>query len=70
MGTPAQLKSREEAKKELARRGMSVTAWAKSHGFTVDQVRDVLRKNRPCNFGASHRIAVLLGIKDGIIDES
>lgn len=70
MKTPAQLKSREEAKKELARHGISVTAWAKSHGFTVNQVRDVLRKERPCNFGASHRIAVLLGIKDGVIDES
>lgn len=66
----AQLKSREEAKKDLVRRGISVTAWAKKHGFTTNQVRDVLRKERPCNFGVSHKIAVLLGIKDGVIDES
>jgi len=70
MGIHAQLKSREEAKKDLVRRGISVTAWARKHGVTADQVRDVLRKDRPCNYGASHKIAVLLGIKDGIIDES
>jgi gp16 family phage-associated protein len=70
MTSHAQLKSREEAKKELAYRGISVTAWAKRYGFTADQVRDVLRKERPCNFGASHKIAVLLGIKAGVIDES
>lgn len=70
MITVTQLKSREEARKELAYRGTSITAWAKKHGFTADQVRDVLRKDSPCNFGTSHKIAVLLGIKDGIIDES
>lgn len=70
MTTSTQLKTREEARKYLAYHGISVTTWAKKHGFTADQVRDVLRKERPCNFGASHKIAVLLGIKDGVIDES
>ncbi len=62
-------KTREEAKKELVKQGISVTAWARNHGFSVGQVRDVLRKDLPCNFGASHKIAVLLGIKAGTISD-
>lgn len=68
LNTP--LKTREQARQELRRRGISMAAFARKHDVSADQVRDVLRKDLPCNFGASHKIAVLLGIKDGVIDES
>jgi gp16 family phage-associated protein len=67
--TQKQLVTREEAKASLSYRGKSMTQWAHENGFTLSQVRDVLRKDRPCRIGVSHKIAVLLGIKDGIIDE-
>lgn len=70
MATVSVLKTREEARRELVRNGVSLAAWARKHGVAYEQVRDVLRKENPCNFGASHKIAVLLGIKDGVIDES
>lgn len=63
------LLTRKEARESLIYRGKSITQWAKEHGFSLAQVRDVLRKEHPCRIGASHKIAVLLGIKDGIIDE-
>lgn len=64
-----QLLTRKEARESLIYRGKSITQWAEEHGFTVDQVRDVLRKDRPCRIGVSHKVAVLMGIKDGIIEE-
>lgn len=69
MATTSRLKTREEARQELIRHGISKAAWARQHGVTASQVIDVLRKDIPCNFGASHKIAVLLGIKDGVIDD-
>ncbi|UCV08477.1 hypothetical protein [Dechloromonas denitrificans] len=69
MATGTTLKSREQARRDLVRHGISVAAWARQHGVTSGQVRDVLRKDCPCNWGASHKIAVLLGIKDGVIDD-
>lgn len=64
-----QLKTRDEARRELIHHGISIAAFARMHGVTSSQVRDVLRKQTPCNFGASHKIAVLLGIKAGVIDD-
>lgn len=54
---------------DFYRRGITYKDWAEKHGFKPDQVRDVLRKPGPCRRGYSHRIAVLLGIKDGIIED-
>jgi gp16 family phage-associated protein len=65
--TKKHLKTRQEARIELIRTGISVSQWARTHGFTPSQVREVLRNDFPCKFGVSHKIAVLLGIKDGVI---
>lgn len=67
--TQKRLLTRKEARESLSYRGKSIKQWAAEHGVTKDQVNDVLRKDRPCHIGASHKIAVLLGIKDGIIEE-
>lgn len=69
MASETKLVTRVEARRELVRHGISLAAWARQHGVTAEQVRDVLRKESPCNWGASHKIAVLLGIKDGVIDD-
>ena len=70
MAATTQVTTREEFRKELVRHGISIAAWARQHGVKAQQVRDVLREGARCNYGASHRIAVLIGIKDGVIDES
>lgn len=44
-----------------------MTGWAKRHGFSISTVARVVRGETRNHFGPSHKIAVLLGIKDGII---
>ena len=60
--TPAQ-----EARRQLVRSGQTVSGWARQHGFTPRLVFDVLNGRLHGNYGASHRAAVLLGVKDGEI---
>jgi gp16 family phage-associated protein len=64
-----QLKTRDEARQEFSYRGETITGWAHKHGFCPYHVRDVLRGRAKGRFGESHKIAVKLGIKDGIIVE-
>lgn len=61
------LRSRAEVCEEFLKKGVSVAEWARENGFKYGQVIDVLRTDRQCRRGNSHRIAVLLGIKDGVI---
>lgn len=63
------LLSLKEARAVFLRSGKSVTGWARENGFTPALVFLVLGGKRPCRRGQSHRIAVKLGIKDGVIDE-
>ena len=62
------IKTPAEVKEGLDRKGISVSAWAKAHGFSKTLVFSVLQGNRPCRIGDSHKIAVLLGMKDGEIE--
>lgn len=61
------VRTREEAKADLIRKGISISTWAKEHGFNRTLVHSVLASSRPCRFGQSHKVAVLLGIKEGEI---
>jgi len=70
MSATSHVITREQFRKNLVRHGISIAAWARTHDVKPQQVRDVLRDGAVCNFGASHRIAVLMGIKDGVIDET
>lgn len=63
------MKTIEQAKEEFRFRGESVSDWAKNNGFSPDMVRRVLRGLYKCHRGDAHKIAVKLGIKDGIIKE-
>ncbi len=60
------LKTREQARKEFRRTGKSIRAWAREHGVSIQNTYQVLGGRNTGERGESHRIAVLLGIKDGI----
>lgn len=64
------IKTPEEALAEFRRTGRSVRSWAKEHGFCEQLVTTILKGKRPCHRGTSHKVAVLLGIKDGVIEEN
>lgn len=57
----------QEARAKLRRRGQTISGWAKANGFTERIVHDVLQGRLAGNYGKAHRVAVLLGIKDGEI---
>lgn len=63
------MKTPEQAKADFLRRGETVANWARKHELSIDHVRAVLRGKAKGNWGESHKIAVLLGIKDGEIVE-
>lgn len=63
------MKSREQALAEIHRTGQTVCGWARKHGFNQTLVRAVLYGRIKGKWGESHKIAVLLGIKDGVIVE-
>jgi gp16 family phage-associated protein len=63
------LKSTAQVRAEFERKGMAVAAWARLHGYKASLVRQILRGERKCVRGDSHRIAVLLGLKIGEIVE-
>ena len=58
----------DEARAELTRRGLSISAWARRHGLNLWTVYAVLQNRRAPRFGESHKVAVLLGMKDGTIE--
>lgn len=61
------IKNREQVKAEFKFRGESVAGWARKNDFNPDHVRHILRGKAKCNWGESHKIAVALGIKHGVI---
>lgn len=61
--------SLQEAKENLDRSGMSIRCWALKNNFTPSLVNNVLKGKVSGRIGMSHKIAVLLGVKDGDIVE-
>jgi len=61
------VKTSAEVKAEFKRTGMTVSGWASRHGFKPNLVFEVLHGRSIGNYGQSHRIAVLLGLKNGEI---
>jgi gp16 family phage-associated protein len=67
--TPARLKTREEAKAWFVEHGISISEWCRQHGFGLSLTHNILSgKRAACRRGQSHQIAVLLGLKHGVID--
>lgn len=55
--------SPEEAKRRLYARGVTLTQFAKRHGFKYRTVSEVVRGVNKGLYGEGHRVAVALGIK-------
>ncbi|MFB4400916.1 DNA-binding protein [Pseudomonas inefficax] len=58
----------QAARARIARQGISAKEWAEQHGLSPSTVYAVLNGQKMCLRGESHRAAVLLGIKDGEIE--
>lgn len=63
------LKNKEEVMNELLFNGQSVSGWAREHGFHPSMVRRVINGEVSGRIGASHKIAVMLGMKGGVVRE-
>lgn len=63
------MKTAEQVKTEFHRKGITITGWARAHGFSALAVHRVLNGESKCYRGKAHRIAVLLGLKNGEITE-
>lgn len=55
----------ERVRSEFEANGLSVSGWAKRHGFSQALVYQILSGKRKPVRGESHRIAVALGLKQG-----
>lgn len=65
MAKRKKLKTPAEARHGLAASGLTIAGWAREHGLRPRHVYDVLSGRNRGAFGEAHRIAVLLGIKEG-----
>lgn len=70
MSVKRKVKTAEQVREEFRRVGRTVTSWAREHGYKESLVREVLRGRILCTYGKSHEVAVLLGIKDGVIERA
>lgn len=59
----------QEIRAEWLRKGITQNSWARKHGFNLATVSQVMNGKNTGSRGTGHKIAVLLGIKDGEIVE-
>jgi gp16 family phage-associated protein len=64
----ARVRTLEEARAELDRRGKSIRQFAREIGVSDRIVYEVLRGRFKGRRGQAHKAAVLLGIKDGVVE--
>lgn len=69
MSKPKSLKTPAQARAEFNHRGLSISAWARQHKVGRSLVYEILAGRKKCHRGASHKVAVLLGLKVGEIVE-
>lgn len=59
----------EQVRADFERRGINVSQWAREHGLSRQAVNAVLLGRAKGKRGDVHKAAVLLGVKDGVIEE-
>jgi len=64
------LKTPAEAVADLRKRGLSIALWASRNRVSKLVAYSVLNGRNRGTLGEGHRAAVLLGIKEGIIEET
>ncbi|RKE23894.1 gp16 family phage-associated protein [Paraburkholderia sp. BL23I1N1] len=62
------LKTLEEVREEFNRYGVSVSSWANQHRIPRNIVSGVLQGRLKGKRGHAHNAAVLLGLKDGVVN--
>lgn len=63
-------KARAKAFREhLDREGRSISEFARDEGLSYMACIHALRSDQPCKRGESHRAAVAMGLKEGVIVE-
>lgn len=55
-----------QAKAVLSQQGISIAQWAREHKYSEALVREILAGRKKCGYGASHNIAIALGMKRGV----
>ncbi|MCF3470383.1 DNA-binding protein [Stenotrophomonas maltophilia] len=63
------MKTLTEVRTEFAARGLSISDWARRHGYSAQLVYGVLKGRNRGIRGQSHDIAVRLGLKEGLIGD-
>lgn len=61
------LRTPQEIKAEWLRKGLTQNNWARNHGFNLATVSQVMSGKNTGSRGTGHKIAVMLGLKDGEI---
>lgn len=69
------LKNRAQVREEFARKGLTISSWAKNHGYSSNMVIAILADNEAnlrikCLRGDAHNIAVQLGLKEGEVSRA
>lgn len=57
----------QQVRDEFRRKGITAASWADANGFSRASVSHVLTGRNSASTGVGHKIAVLLGLKDGEI---
>jgi gp16 family phage-associated protein len=61
------VRTAEQVRAEFHRRGISIAEWARQHKVDQSTTYQVLYGTKKGRRGEAHRVAVLLGIKEGVI---
>lgn len=61
------LKTREQVQADFKSAGITLSEWARANGFHRMTVVDLLRGARQGLRGETHRCAVALGLKEGVV---
>ena len=61
------LRTPAEARSWLEYQGITIAQWAREHEKSDSLVREILAGKKICLRGESHNIAVLLGMKEGVL---
>lgn len=67
---PRTTRTVQQVRSEFLRKGISIGSWADQHGFSRASVNQVLTGRNGATMGTGHKIAVMLGLKDGEIVET
>lgn len=68
MGAMTRVRTAEQVKQDLLRRGKSVPQVAREIGVSQRIVYELLRGRIKGRRGSAHRAAVLLGMKEGVVE--